>query len=430
MGFWSSVSGFCSSVASGIGSVASSAWSGVKSVASKVKEVATNAVSWMADKAEKFVGSVKNVWNKVKPFINDVIRPLVKKAAALAAKHLPTFPWVAGALIALDKALGVLVEWEKGDLAKRIGQAINWCIEKAKTLKNLILSPKEMEEAQEHEEVLKEARGQFKGEAAQAVDLASLINSYAQLSTRIKDVIDNIQITDFDHYLRLRASQKLLAESESKLTESQDIDAITKDDLFLMEVGSELLKPNPQLSNEDMVKFDEIIMNRFGKKLIPFVFEEMVIAWVINLQSLESEWKAINDEIAKEQVLLRRLQVGKRLGDLESQEMEILTELEKKVPVLQKELDSKRRRTNEMRNYVFAAEGFLQMLEKDPEEYADKQYLMDDCASVGMIIIDCAQGNIVWEDLEEEQQELIIDFANIYEVDSQSRAKQLVEVVI
>ncbi|HFU1239141.1 MULTISPECIES: hypothetical protein [Citrobacter] len=421
MGLWSGFSNFCSSVASAVTSTASRVWNGIK-------ETAAKTVSWMAEKAETFVGSVKSVWEKVKPFISNVIRPIVQNAAKLAEKMLPQFPWVGGALKALDKALGLLVEWDKSDLAKRIGKAIEWSINKAKQLKDLFLTPEEMDEASEHEQALREARNQMRGEAASAVDLASLITLYAQLSTRIKDVLDNIQINDFEHYLRLRASQKLLKDAEQRLTRAQDIDTITDDDLFLIETGNELLKPNPQLSDDATQRLDRVVMARFGKKLIPFVFEEMIMAWGYNLQDMENEWKSLNDGLSKEQVLLRRLQIGQRLGDLQEDEVPMLNELEARLPVQQAEMEAKRKRTNEMRNYVFAAEGFLQMLEKEPEEFADQEYLMEDSSTVGMIIIECAQFGKRWEELNTEQQSLIIDFANIFEKASRARASKLVEV--
>ncbi|MCK6940745.1 hypothetical protein [Enterobacter roggenkampii] len=421
MGFLSRVSSFCSSVVSVATSTASRVWNGIK-------ETAAKTVSWMAEKAETFVGSVKSVWEKVKPFISNVIRPIVQNAAKLAEKMLPQFPWVGGALKALDKALGLLVEWDKSDLAKRIGKAIEWAINKAKQLKDLFLTPEEMDEAREHEQALREARNQMRGEAASAVDLASLITLYAQLSTRIKDVLDNIQINDFEHYLRLRASQKLLKDTEQHLTRAQDIDTITDDDLFLIETGNELLKPNPQLSDEATQRLDRVVMARFGKKLIPFVFEEMIMAWGYNLQDMENEWKSLNDGLSKEQVLLRRLQIGQRLGDLQEDEVPMLNDLEARLPVQQAEMEAKRKRTNEMRNYVFAAEGFLQMLEKEPEEFADQEYLMEDSSTVGMIIIECAQFGKRWEELNTEQQSLIIDFANIFEKASRARASKLVEV--
>lgn len=421
MGFLSGLSSICSSVVSAVTSTASRVWNGIK-------ETAAKTVSWMAEKAETFVGSVKSVWEKVKPFISNVIRPIVQNAAKLAKKMLPQFPWVGGALKALDKALGLLVEWDKSELAKRIGKAIEWAINKAKQLKDLFLTPEEMDEASEHEQALREARNQMRGEAASAVDLASLITLYAQLSTRIKDVLDNIQINDFEHYLRLRASQKLLKDTEQHLTRAQDIDTITDDDLFLIETGNELLKPTPQLSDDAIQRLDRVVMARFGKKLIPFVFEEMIMAWGYNLQDMENEWKSLNDGLSKEQVLLRRLKIGQRLGDLQEDEVPMLNELEARLPVQQAKMEAKRKRTNEMRNYVFAAEGFLQMLEKEPEEFSGQEYLMEDSKTVGMIIIECAQFGKRWEELNIEQQSLIIDFANIFEKASRARASKLIEV--
>ena len=72
---------FLGRVASSISSAVSSAWS-------SAKEIAGKAVSWMADKAESFVGKVKDIWEKVKPIVKNVIRPALQKAADLALFHL------------------------------------------------------------------------------------------------------------------------------------------------------------------------------------------------------------------------------------------------------------------------------------------------------------------------------------------------------
>lgn len=421
--------GFFSTCASWAINKLSSAASKVEQVWNSVKETAAKACIWMAEKAETFVGDIKSVLKKVKPLISNVIRPIIQKTEELAGKVVPQFPWIGGALKTLDKALELLVEWDKSDLAKRIGKAIEWAIQTAKSLKDLFLTKEEMEEARKHEKALREARSAMHGEAASAVDFASLITHYAQLSTEIKDVVENIQIKEFDHYLRLRASQKLLKDTEQRLTHIQDVNAVTDDDLFLMKTGKELLKPNPQLSDEEAQRLDLVVMRRFRKKLLPFVFEEMIIAWGYNLHDMEKEWKSLNDDLSKEQVLLRRLQIGQRLNDLQEEEVVMLSELEARLPALQVVMESKRKHTNEMRNYVFAAEGFLQMLEKEPKEFEGQEYLMEDSSAVGMLIIECAQFGKRWEELDREQQNLIIDFANIFEKASRARASKMVEVV-
>ncbi len=414
---------FLGRVASSISSAVSSAWS-------SAKEIAGKAVSWMADKAESFVGKVKDIWEKVKPIVKNVIRPALQKAADLAGTFLPNFPWLVTAIKSLDKGLEYLVEWDKSELAQRISKAIDWAIKWAKNLKNLVLSPEELEEAQLHEQALKEGRSELRGDAAKAIDLATLINSYVQLSTRINDILENVVIKDFEHYLRLRASQKLLSDAEVRLTDATNVDDIEDDDLFLVEIASELLKKQPVLSDSETERLNDIIKAKFNKKLIPFVFEEMIMAWGFTLEGMESEWKGKSDLISKDQLLLKKLQISQRLGDLRSDELDVLESLNKTIPLELAEIEKKRKRTNEMRNYVFAAEGFLQMLEKEPEDFIDKEYLFEDSATAGMIIIECAQFGKKWEELNKEEQMLIIDFANIFEKASRSRVKELVEVAV
>ena len=422
MGFFSSVWGGITSLATSVVNVATSAWE-------KTKEVAGKAIGWMADKAETFVGTVKSVWQKVKPYIATVVQPALKVAAQWTAMALPAFPWVAGAITAFDKALDALLAWDKTAMAKKLDAAIHWVIQRAKDLHNVNLNKEEMSTAAQHEETLREARNEVRGDAAKAIDLASLITSYAQLYTRITHVMENNNIEDFEHYLRLRAAQKLLKDTEKRLMLAQDIHAINTDDLFLMEIGAELLKKVPVISDADTQRLDDVIYARFQQKLIPFVFEEMIMAWGCNLDTMENEWKAESQAISKDQVLLRRLEIGQRLSELDTEEAAMLADLQAKVPALKAEMDSKRKRTNEMRSYVFAAEGFLQMLEKNPEDFADKEYLLEDSSAAGMIIIECAQHGKQWEALTEAEQFLIIDFANIFEEASRARAAKLVEVV-
>lgn len=413
--------------------ILSKMWGGIKKAASsaweKTKEVAREAIGLMAEKAETFVGTVKSVWQKVKPFIEKVVQPALKLAVQWTSAALPAFPWVAGAIAAFDKALDALVAWDKTAMAKKLDAAIHWVIQRAKDLHDINLSKEEMATAAEHEATFREARSEVRGDAAKAIDLASLITSYAQLNTRITHVMENNNIEDFEHYLRLRAAQKLLKDTEKRLMLAQDIHVINADDLFLMEIGAELLKKTPSISDADTQRLDEVIYARFQQKLIPFVFEEMIMAWGCNLDTMEQEWKAQSQTIAKDQVLLRRLEIGQRLSELNAEEAAILADLLAKVPALKAQMDSKRKRANEMRSYVFAAEGFLQMLEKNPEDFADKEYLLEDSSAAGMIIIECAQHGKQWEELSESEQFLIIDFANIFEEASRARAARLVEVV-
>ncbi|WP_343582763.1 hypothetical protein [Pseudomonas sp.] len=420
--------GFFSDCWSAIKSVGSAAVEVVRTTFDNVREKARDALDWMATKAESFVGKVKEVWSKVKPFIANVVRPALKIAAEWATVALPTFPWVATAIRAFDKALEALLNWEKSALAKQVKAAVEWAIAKAKMLRDIFLNDKEMEQAAAHEEVLREAREDVRGEAGRALDLATLITQYAQLSTRIQQVLENNNISDFDHYLRLRASQKLLKDTEQRLIHAQDLEAINRDDLFLVEIGAELLKANPLVSDDQAVRLDEVIHARFGKKLIPFVFEELIMAWGCNLEQQEKDWKTLSESVARLQVQERQLKISQNLGEPSAEDKATLVEIQARLPALKAQMDQLRKRNQEMRNYVYAAEGFLQVLEKQPEDFADDAYLLSDSQEVGMIIIDCAQHGKRWEELTEDEQSLIIDFANIFEEASRERAGRLVEV--
>ena len=123
--------GFFSDCWSAIKSVGAAAVEVVRTTYDTVREKARDALDWMATKAESFVGKVKEVWNKVKPFIATVVRPALKIAAEWATVALPTFPWVATAIRAFDKALEALLNWEKTALAKQVKAAVEWAIAKA-----------------------------------------------------------------------------------------------------------------------------------------------------------------------------------------------------------------------------------------------------------------------------------------------------------
>lgn len=431
MGFWSGFCSFCSSVGSAVSSAVSSVGSAIKSAASTVwetaKSVASKAVGWMAEKAETFVGNVKKVWESVKPFINSHIRPFLKAAATFVP-----WPWLKGALLVLDKGLGYLANIDDSPFVKKVGEAVRWAIQQAKNLQNIFLSKEEEKQAEVHKEVLSEAAQQLPPEEAKSVQLAALINDFALVQTAIKKVFAENSIHDFEHYLRLRATQKLLKFTEQKLTQAESIEDITEDDIFLLKAGAGLLAAVPVLSDADALQLDGIIFSRYGKKLIPFVFEEMIFAWGQKLDGLERDWDVKNKAVAKDVVLKRRLETAKKLSELSTEEEALLSQLQIDVPKLQAEAEAIAKESQEMKNYVFAAEGFLQTLEKSPEQLQseDKGYLAREGAQVGMIIIDCAQNGRKWESLSEEEQMLIIDYANIFKEESEQRVKQLVEVEV
>jgi hypothetical protein len=408
MGFLS----FCSSVVSTVSNIASAAWEGAKSMASK-------AVGWMAEKSESFIGDIANIWHKVKPYI----RPALK-----LAEH--NWPWLKPAVIAFEKALDWAENFKDSELAKKLKTAIEWVIKASKHIKEKILNDTELEAAQARDDLFKEAEANLSADEKQGILFAELINKFIIVQTLIQRTFDENFIHDFDHYLRLRATQKLLALSEKFLVESQDIDSIGSDDLFLISIGEELLATNPTLSDSDLNRLNSLIYSRFNKELIPFIFEEMIVAWAKNLVDLERKWESENKVLSKDIVKLKTLEnTLKLIGNLDIDDNEVLHQLRKSVPLLKSSQDALAKSKREMQNYVYAAEGFLEILEGN-EFLEGKEYLLNQSSTVGAIIIDCAQNGKKWEALTEDEQELIIDFANIFKQHSIARANSINEVEV
>ena len=251
MGWFSSACSFAgsavSSVANSIGSAVSSAASSVGRAASSAwntaKEYAGKAIDVMADQAEKFVGGVKKVWEGVKPYVG-VIRAGIKQAATWTAAA--GMPWLSGALLALDMGIGALTAFEKSPIAKKINDAINWSIEIAKRwqgkkdrkneneYKDERLAPEELEEARRHQDNLRFAeREVIPEEQRLQLELISAISDFEIANTDLKNALDGVP-ENFEHYLRLRATQKLMNMSEKKFRSAKTMDELSSDDLFLI----------------------------------------------------------------------------------------------------------------------------------------------------------------------------------------------------
>lgn len=96
------------------------------------------------------------------------------------------------------------------------------------------------------------------------------------------------------------------------------------------------------------------------------------------------------------------------------------------------QLSQKAEENRAMQSYVHAAEGFLQVLEKTAEQFEEegRDYIVDDVATVGRLLIECAQNGKQWSELTGEEQSLITDYANIFAEDSKKRTQELVEAEV
>lgn len=248
MGWFSSA---CSWVGNAVSSVASAVSRGVSAVYNTAKNMAGKAVEWMAEKAENFVDGVKKTWETIKPYVTQIRVALKAAAAATAA-----IPWLSGALIALDKGLGALTAFENSPIAKKINQAIEWSIQLAKRWqsgkKEKINEKENSNEVDQEREPLNEAeldqarkhqadlrfveREVVAPELKHQLELAAVFNDFEIASADLEKAIKNAP-ENFEHYLRLRATQKLLVMTEKKFHSAKTVDDISADDIFLVRVS-------------------------------------------------------------------------------------------------------------------------------------------------------------------------------------------------
>ena len=373
--------GFFSDLFSAIGTFATRLWQ-------TTKEVVARAVGWLADKAEVFVGKVAQVWKTVK-------EKYVAPALAWARQNAP-WPWLKKAISIFEE---IVLRFEHSPFGQKLKEAIEWTIQAARDLRTRVLSAAEVTTAQIRKALFGEAVAHLTEDEIRAIRLAERINDYVIAQSLITHVLDTNEIGNFEHYLRLRAAQKLLQMTEQRLAVAQTIDAITPDDHFLLEMTNALLEPIPLISDIDANRLDSLVRTQFGRGgLLPFVFEEMVIAWNRQVLNLASEWSARGLELTRNNSRLESLEMNIELelvlSDTEKKELTDLQANRISEPERMKEMDQKRR---ELKFYVDAAEGFLQVLEGRVD---DKEYIANEAAAVGKIIIECAQHGRQWSSLE------------------------------
>lgn len=419
--------GFFSWIADKVSSTASWVADKVSSGLSWAKEKVSQACDWIAEKGEKFIDGVKKVYQVVKPFLQKV-RPWMDSIAK--AVTAAGFPWVGAVIAGAGKIIDGLFALENSPVAQMLEKALRGVIKFAQFVKQRYLTPEEVKEAQEYQQDFQKI-GQMSldDEQQKSIQLLQMLNNYGIIKVQLRDTLE-MGVGDFQHYLRLRATQKLLDEADYKLTTTTSLDQVNTDDVFLINTAQKLLE-TAELSENDAIQLDEITQKRFGKSLIPFVFEELILVWVQKQTELEKAWKECNQEVAKNKVLKNRLEVAQKVSELTSEEQQIyhdllplLTGLETKL----KRLDKERR---SMKSYVYAAEGFMQILEKDEGmlQAEDKDYLIDDSAEIASIIMKVAQNNVDWDMLTADEQSLITDYANIFEQEGKARAEHLAQEI-
>lgn len=422
-----------------------------KKVMDKAKDVAKKTVSFIAKKGDKIVEGVKKTWKNVKKTVQTVAI-----AAKTAAPVLALIPGVGLVLSGMAVAVGTVASkvaigmmtveqvCAKYDVEGKIRKAIDV----AKKMDAIFKEQDKQTEIQEEQQLLEEELDKIQSDQSElnqayneietghekdAIRYAMIINEYALLQSKINEVILKDNLKDFEHLLRLRAVQKMLKSAQSSIANVKDVKELQDDDLFLLQIGNQLLEANPQLSDAEAQRLDGLIRNRYtGKSLLPFVFEEMVSTWMVRYENLEAGWQRMNATQAGIKRQITELKTKMAIEELSPAEEMQLASLESDLKVSVYQLKQRQEESRSMRTYINASEGFLQILEKDYEqiEAEGREYLLDDVAEVGRLIIDCAENNKPLSELSYDEFGLLNDYANIFAQEAKERADELNKVEV
>lgn len=417
----SSTAAFISAAKDATVSAAQAAWGTLKKTAAKV-------VTWVAVHGESTVAKAKDLWRAAKPFVEKATAGLHAAGAA--------YPLLGKIADALDALLAL----EKSPVLKWVDQAVTWTIALAKHLNDAMLSDSNVElteeeraKAESFQESFRDATGSFSGTQAEAMSVAAMVNDLVLAQDRIARLVRGGEVVDVDHFLRLRAAQKLVSEATQRYAGTGQAMDVSPDDMFLVRVAGDLLKADPELSSESVQRLDTLLTERHGRGLLPYAFEELLPAWKMRLDQLEERWKAMNHSIARGQILLRRLEFDKSIatdGRLTDEEQVQLEELQANLPCDRLAFVELGAEKLALAHHLHAAEGFMQVLEKSAEELdaAGMGYMRESGEEVGKLIIQGAEQGKPWDQFSPEEQALIIDFANIFEQACSERVQRLVKV--
>lgn len=422
MGFFGSVLSFVADTARSVG----------RAVVNGAKVVAAKVINFCADSAQKIVGSVKKAWAVAKPILQKAQLPL----KALAEKTA-SIPYLGPIIKAVSLGLDGLFALENSPILKKVEQAINQVVSYAKKLEEEIkegqfafLSREEYEDALKAKEAFDEVEVSMSQEGREQFEVARAIN---ELGIALADVESAIaeQPEDFEHYLRLRATQKLLNMQRKKVVRDGSFSEMSADDWFLIRAAADLIKKNPELSADAAERIDGILQQRFGKSLQSFVYEEIIANWELEARERAKKLKEMEQELAKMKVKWRNLDSAMKIqGELDAEELKEMQALERGIPVLESDVKEARDRKLDIETFTNAAEGFLQVLERSEEELIamGRGYVIEKGQEVGAIIIKAADSGVHFSELSYDEQETVRYFSQIFSEDAARRLDNILEV--
>ncbi|PJK14087.1 hypothetical protein CO613_06755 [Lysobacteraceae bacterium NML07-0707] len=356
----------------------------------------------------------------------------------MLAKTTKGIPFLGAAINAISVGVYGLLALENSPILKKVEEAINHVSAYAKKLEReikegrfaLLISKEEYEEALRAKESFADIEEKLSEEQREELEVAQAVNELG-LALADVDAAMNAQPESFEHYLRLRATQKLLNIQRKKVVGEGGFSGLSKDDWFLIRVAADLVKKDPELSQAAALRIDGILRERFGKSLQSFVYEEIIANWELKAKLMAKDVDDIVANISKMKVERRSLENAKKIqGELDVDEQTKLDQLNASLPEVELALEKAREEKEDIEIFANAAEGFLQALEKEEDELIamGREYVLIKGEEVGNIIIKAADAGIHFSDLPVDEQETVRYFSQIFREDAEKRMAELLEV--
>ena len=415
MGFWTSVVSLTKAVIRTGAKVA-------RAAVQTLREVSASALILMGEAGDAILDGAKKVWRVVSPHVNTV-RTLLQ----VTARHAP-WPWVASVAHALDITLAALTAFDRSPVARLVEAAVQWMIQKGKDLKQRAerdaftdVDAKAVAEAETHGNTMRLAMKDAPAEVRQHLKTGAMFADIEVVAGKLNERIKNCEVseTNFDFYLRIRATQKLLLRLVRNVNSAESDAEISEDDHFLAQVARELIKDDPSLTPEDAMRLDAVLLRTTGMRLDAFVLEELVPAfkarWEQLAKDLELLTHSAGEPLARQRVLeqSKAFAFDKRLSDVEQRELDELCE---SLPALEASLVELREKTSFTLVCAGAAEGLVQMLGQATEDASDEdlEYELEKMRLITGTLTQCYVDPDAWKNLPADVKGRMTRIAHIY----------------
>ncbi len=414
MGLFSFLGSCASSAVSFVGGVVK----GAAKVVTKVVGFAGKVLTTVATVGEKVIKTVKAVWPVVKPWI---------KKISVALNEIPGIgPY-------LSKAAEILLALDKSPILRKIGQIAERVLPKMKALGEKMTKWADIQKARQEQEEMEEAEAEMENnEQRSALRLTEFINKFIIVNSTIAKLIDEDSVTDLESYLRIRADARILEKMKDKLNGIQSMDDVSADDLFILNF-TDKITCDKEVTEAEADKFSDLVEKIFGKSVMAVVFDEMVKQWAADLEMDRARERDASDELNKAIVKHDRIERYAKAGFASENDIAELKQLKEQILFLEAERQKLTAAIGHRQDYIEAAEGMLRVYEGDryiSEIVGDAiDVIKNNVEEVGMIIIDCMNRGVQWEDLNNDEKQLISSFSNIFRNAAAKRAKEVVDAV-